>query len=137
MQENSLSPQFPHKARNFANSIRPDNNDNRELGAQTQCYGWFFQGEPMRGKGRLEVRRRVGPVLLKWAQSANVTLDPELRCTIDDGFPNDDAFDATVGLFGMLEVLMNRRKSGEPDEDCVRKLASIRSLRVDGAPPSS
>ena len=33
-----------------------------------------------------------------------------------------DAFDATVGLFGMLEVLMNRRGSGEPDEDSVRKL---------------
>jgi len=49
-------------------------------------------------------------------------LTPELRRTIEDGFPNDDAFDATVGLFGMLEVLMNRRGSGEPDEDSVRKL---------------
>jgi hypothetical protein len=49
-------------------------------------------------------------------------LAPELRRTIEDGFPNDDAFDATVGLFGMLEVLMNRRGSGEPDEDSVRKL---------------
>jgi hypothetical protein len=49
-------------------------------------------------------------------------LAPELRRAIDDGFPNDDAFDATVGLFGMLEVLMNRRGSGEPDEDSVRKL---------------
>ena len=125
MQENSLSPQFPHKARNFANSIRPDNNDNRALGTQTQCYGWFFQGEPMKGKGRLEVRRRVGRVLLRGAQSANVTLDLELRYTIDDGFPNDDAFDATVGLFGMLEVLMNRRGSGEPDDEKVTKAGGL------------
>jgi hypothetical protein len=35
------------------------------------------------------------------------------------GFPNDDAFDATVGLFGMLEVLM-KRGSGEPDDEKVR-----------------
>ena len=87
-----------------------------------ECYCWFFQSEPLRSKGRWEARRRVGPTLLKWAQSANVMLAPELRRAIDDGFPNDDAFDATVGLFGMLEVLMNRRGSGEPDEDSVRKL---------------
>jgi hypothetical protein len=87
-----------------------------------ECYCWFFQSEPLRSKGRWEARRRVGPTLLKWAQSANVMLAPELRRTIEDGFPNDDAFDATIGLFGMLEVLMNRRGSGEPDEDSVRKL---------------
>jgi hypothetical protein len=87
-----------------------------------ECYGWFFQGEPLKGKGRPEVRKRVGPALLNWAQSANVTLDPDLRRTIEDGFPNDDAFDAAVGLFGMLEVLMNRRESGEPDNERARKL---------------
>jgi hypothetical protein len=26
-------------------------------------------------------------------------------------------------LFGMLEVLLNKQKSGEPDEESVRKLA--------------
>ncbi|SRR6266852_1066121 len=87
-----------------------------------ECYSWFFQGEPLRGKGKVEVRKRVVPALLKWAQSANVTFDPELQRTIEDGFPNDDAFDATIGLFGMLEVLMNRRGSGEPEEGKVRKL---------------
>jgi hypothetical protein len=70
----------------------------------------------------LEVRRQTAPALLKWAQSAKVTLEPELQRAIEDGFPNDDAFDATVGLFGMLEVLMNRRGSGEPDEESVRKI---------------
>jgi hypothetical protein len=33
-----------------------------------------------------------------------------------------DAFDATVGLFGMLEVLMDGRKPGDPNEESVRKL---------------
>jgi hypothetical protein len=27
-----------------------------------------------------------------------------------------------IGFFGVLEVLMNRRESGEPDEQKVRKL---------------
>jgi hypothetical protein len=87
-----------------------------------ECYGWFFQDHPLKSKGTFEDRRRVGPALLDWAQSANVTLDPDLRRTIEEGFKNDDAFDATVGLFGMLEVLMSRRGSGEPDEENVRKL---------------
>ena len=58
----------------------------------------------------------LAAVVENWAQAAKVTLDPELRRTIEDGFPNDDAFDAAVGLFGMLEVLTNRRGAGEPDE---------------------
>jgi hypothetical protein len=86
-----------------------------------ECYGWFFQDNPLEGKGNLDARRRVGPALLNWAQSVNVTLDPELQRAIEDGFPNDDAFDATVGLFGMLEVLM-KRGSGEPDDEKVKKL---------------
>jgi hypothetical protein len=35
------------------------------------------------------------------------------------GFPSDDAFDATVGLFGVLAVLMTRG-SAEPDDERVR-----------------
>jgi len=73
-----------------------------------RCYG---------GRGRWTLG-----ALLNWAQSSNVTLDPALRRAIDGGFPNDDAFDATVGLFGMPEVLMGRRESGESDDETVRKL---------------
>jgi hypothetical protein len=87
-----------------------------------ECYEWFFQGQPLKGKGKLEVRKRVASTLLNWTQSANVALDPELLRTIEEGFPNDDAFDATVGLFGMLEVLLNKRGSGEPDDEKIRKL---------------
>jgi hypothetical protein len=102
-----------------------------------ECYGWFFQGQPVKGKGKPDVRRQTAPALLNWAQSANVTLDPDLRRTIEDGFPNDDAFDATLGLFGMLEVLMNRRESGEPDEERVRKLEGWIFGQHYYAPPSN
>jgi|SRR5580704_372244 hypothetical protein len=90
-----------------------------------ECYGWFFP-KLLKGKGKLEVRRRVGPALLNWARSANVSLGPELESAIETGFPDgDDAFDAAVGLFGMLGILLNKlngRESGEPDEVRIRKL---------------
>jgi hypothetical protein len=86
-----------------------------------ECYGWFFQDHPLKSKGKLDARRQTAPALLDWAESARVKLDPELQRAIEDGFPSDDAFDATVGLFGMLEVLM-KRGSGEPDDDPVRKV---------------
>jgi hypothetical protein len=84
-----------------------------------ECYGWFFQRPIV--KTRLESRMEAGPAMLTWARSANIILDPALRQAIEAGFPQgDDAFDAAVGLFGMLEVLMRRRGSGEPMLDSVR-----------------
>jgi hypothetical protein len=80
-----------------------------------ECYGWFFREHLPIRKTRLEARQRVAPTLLRWAASANVTLKPELLRAIEGGFPEgDDAFDAVIGLFGMLEVLMRRRSPGEP-----------------------
>jgi hypothetical protein len=88
-----------------------------------ECYRWFFENG-LKGKGRLEVREQAAPALLNWALSAKVTLDPKLKRAIEAGFQDgeDDAFDATVGLFGMLEVLLNRRRSGEPNEESVKKV---------------
>jgi hypothetical protein len=102
-----------------------------------EYYGWFFQDHLLKSKGKLDARRQTAPALLDWAQSANVTLDPHLRRTIEDGFPNDDAFDAVVGLFGMLEVLMNRRESGEPDDEKARKLEGWIFGQHYAVPPSN
>jgi len=87
-----------------------------------ECYGWFFQ-DGLKGKGDAEVRKKASGALFEWAGKANVKLDSDLTHTIEQGFPDgDDAFDATVGLFGMLEVLIGRREPGEPKEEIVRKL---------------
>jgi hypothetical protein len=67
--------------------------------------GWLFH-EAINGKGKLEVRKRAGSDKLQWADDAEVLLDSDLKDMIALGFPNDDAFDATVGLFGMLEVVL-------------------------------
>ena len=86
-----------------------------------ECYGWFFG--PLKGKGRQEVRRAVSAPLLERAQSIGLELEPTLVAAIQCGFPQgDDAFDAVVGLFGMIEVVAGRRRSGEPKEDRIRKL---------------
>ena len=38
-------------------------------------------------------------------------------------FPQgDDAFDAAVGLFGMLQVCNGQRAPGEPDEAVIREI---------------
>jgi hypothetical protein len=88
-----------------------------------ECYGWFFQGGLKGKKGDAEVRKKASGALFEWAGKANVKLDPDLMQTIEQGFSaGDDAFDATVGLFGMLEVLMGRREPGDPSEEGVRKV---------------
>jgi hypothetical protein len=46
-----------------------------------------------------------------------------LRKEIHDGFSQgDDAFDAVVGLFGMLQVCNGQRAPGEPDEVVIREI---------------
>jgi len=46
-----------------------------------------------------------------------VTLANCLAEDIQSGFPQgDDAFDAVVGLFGMLQVCLGEHGSGEPKE---------------------
>jgi hypothetical protein len=87
-----------------------------------ECYGWFLQ-EPLRGKGKQEVRRAVGSHLTKWAASLDLGLEPALHGMIENGFPEgDDAFDAVVGLIGMIEVVTGKRKPGEPSEDRIQNL---------------
>ena len=78
------------------------------------------------GKRRQEVRRSNAARLIAWANEADVALARALALEIEDGFGSDrageDRFDAVVGLFGMLEVVLGRRPSGEPDDPVVRRI---------------
>jgi hypothetical protein len=87
-----------------------------------EFYGWFLQ-DPLKGKGKQEVRKAVGSHLTKWAASLDLGLEPALLGMIENGFPEgDDAFDAVVGLIGMIEVVTGRRQPGEPNENRIRLL---------------
>ena len=78
------------------------------------------------GKRSQSARRRTADTLTRWASAAGVELTPDLESTIKDGFgrspDGEDPFDATVGLFGMLEVVLGRRLPGEPNNETIRKI---------------
>ena len=83
----------------------------------------WLVGRPLKSKGKLEVRKGASTALIRWAQSRGVQLLPDLVQVIEHGFPEgDDAFDAIVGLFGMLEVVLGHRTSGEPPDAAVNAI---------------
>lgn len=67
-----------------------------------ECHGWFSE-EPLGSKRDQGDTRMFGASLLRWAGAQSVAPEDGLRMEIQGGFPQgDDAFDAVVGLFGML-----------------------------------
>jgi hypothetical protein len=78
------------------------------------------------GKRKQPVRANNAKRLLAWAEGARV--DPEdglvrqIRGGFGTGADGDDRFDAAIGLFGMLNVVLGHRPSGEPDDDDVRRV---------------
>ncbi len=71
-------------------------------------------------------RRDDAPPLLGWAHDNGVRLSSALAADIRDGFggseSGEDRFDATVGLFGMLNVVFGHRKAGAPPDPVVRNV---------------
>jgi hypothetical protein len=87
-----------------------------------ECYGWFSK-EPLGSKRDQDDRRMFGASLLRWADNHDVMLANCLIEDIQSGFPQgDDAFDAVVGLFGMLQVCLGQRPPGEPDDRTIREI---------------
>jgi SAM-dependent methyltransferase len=74
---------------------------------------------------RVQIERQENaPALFAWANANEADLSPGMRAAIRDGFGSladgEDRFDAAVGLFGMLNVVLGRRPSGEPMDATVR-----------------
>jgi hypothetical protein len=63
--------------------------------------------------------------LLDWADRAGMVIASELGAALEDGFgaspDGEDRFDAVVGLFGMINVILGYRLAGEPEEEAIRK----------------
>ena len=95
------------------------------VGAETwpaECYGWFSKG-PLGSKRDRGNRGKLGASLLRWAGAQSVAIKDGLKKEIQGGFPHgDDAFDAVVGLFGMLKVCLGQREPGEPDDRAIREI---------------
>ena len=87
-----------------------------------ECYGWFSK-DPLGSKRSQDNRKKFGTSLLSWAETQKVAIDGGLREEIEDGFSQgDDAFDAVVGVFGMLKVCLGERATGEPEEQVIRDI---------------
>jgi hypothetical protein len=87
-----------------------------------ECYGWFSEKQ-FGSKRSWDHRKKFGAPLLSWADDQKVTLEDGLKKEIHNGFSQgDDAFDAAVGLFGMLQVCLSQRLSGEPNDRVTRKI---------------
>ncbi len=69
-------------------------------------------------------RALSGRLLAERATAMGVVLDYELSRQIADGFGTDkngeDRFDAVVGLFGMLNVVLGHRDPGDPTDETLR-----------------
>ena len=67
------------------------------------------------------VRQSAAPAVRAAAGRLRLPLSSEVEGQIDRGFMNDDAYDAFVGLLGMINVLLgNRPASPELDRDVAR-----------------
>ncbi len=79
-----------------------------------------------RGKRVQASRAAASRPLLDWAAVHDIALAPELRDSLQDGFgphaAGEDAFDAVVGVFGMLNVALGTRPPGEPDDARLRRV---------------
>jgi hypothetical protein len=78
------------------------------------------------GKGSQIARKANAASLIAWANASGVDLDSSLQDAIHSGFgasaSGEDQFDATIGLFGMLNVLLGYRAMDEPRSDEIRNI---------------
>ncbi len=76
------------------------------------------------GKRSQQDRQANAAALCYWAAQAGVALTPELEAELRDGFgasaDGEDRFDAVVGLFGMINVILGNRLPGEPEDEAIR-----------------
>ncbi len=79
---------------------------------------------PGHSKRRQADRAGDSRALRHWARTNHVRLADRLQASIDNGFgagaDGEDCFDALAGLFGMLDVVLGNRRSGEPEDEMTR-----------------
>ena len=74
---------------------------------------------PIRRSKRCQIDRKAfSHQLISWAGDHNLELDDSIKGLIMDGFGNDlggeDRFDAFVGLYGMINIILGNHTTGEP-----------------------
>jgi hypothetical protein len=78
------------------------------------------------GKRSKAARQNNAYALINFASALKIRLSDDLSEAILNGFGSkpdgEDRFDAVIGLFGMLNIILGQRTSVEPEDDIVRKV---------------
>jgi len=75
------------------------------------------------GKEDRERRRNQASPILSWCQQNGVVCRADLSADIEDGFgAGDDAFDAVVGLLGLIEAVNNPTRCVLPQDSTVQNI---------------
>jgi hypothetical protein len=78
------------------------------------------------GSKRRQVSRRACACALLGFARDRLELDPQLAAAIADGFgpkpDGEDPFDATVGLFGVLNVVLGHRPCAVPEDSAISRV---------------
>lgn len=61
------------------------------------------------GKGSREARKVAGEMMRAWVDRRGIAFRADAARQVDDGFDDDDAYDAMLGLLGMIEVVDGHR----------------------------
>jgi hypothetical protein len=78
------------------------------------------------GKRSQAARQKNAEVLANCSSDLKIQLSDNLSAAIQDGFgfkpDGEDRFDAVIGLFGMLNILLGQHDPGEPEDEDMRKI---------------
>jgi mannose-6-phosphate isomerase-like protein (cupin superfamily) len=88
----------------------------------TEIYGQLGISFAAGGKRQEAARAATGAALALWAGRLGLELEPELEQGLRRGFRSDDAFDAVIGLFGMLNIVTKYHAPGEPEDERIRRI---------------
>jgi hypothetical protein len=80
--------------------------------------GLSYSSPVRRSKRRYDDRKAFAPQLISWVEKHYLVLDESIRHVVEDGFSNlldgENRFDAFIGLYGMINVILGNRPAVEP-----------------------
>ncbi len=88
--------------------------------------GLSFTSPVRRSKRRQADRIALASQLLDWAAFEGIDLVDEIRMQVESGFgmtmDGEDRFDALVGLYGMINVILGNHPIGEPHSSLISNI---------------
>lgn len=116
----------------FSGKIKELINENRVVVVETYPaeyythFGIVFRKNATGGKRSSDARSSLAPIIRDWGLSSHVQFGEALQRQIKEGFSlssfGDDAFDALIGIMGMLNIILGHQSPGIPDSEIIRNI---------------